>query len=121
MALARPVGAEDRPADTRTKEPLTSARWAKPGVEEVLPGVWRLRFGMPERFTPTAVREASARVEGFKSLPAPTPLPFEPGQIRCRIAASRTTVYVPCQEPGEQVYGFGLDPGPTDKRDCART
>jgi alpha-D-xyloside xylohydrolase len=111
MALARPVGAEDRPADTRTKEPLPSARWAKPAVEEVLPGVWRVRFGMPERFTPNAVREASARVEGFKSLPAPTPLPFDPGQIRCRITASRTTVYVPCLESGEQVYGFGLDPG----------
>ena len=62
MALARPGGAEDRPADTRTKELLTSARWAKPAVEEVLPGVWRVRFGKPERFTPNAVREASPRV-----------------------------------------------------------
>jgi alpha-D-xyloside xylohydrolase len=84
---------------------------AVPAVEQVLPGVWRVRFGTPERFTPVAVRESAPRVQGFASLPAPTPLPFEPRQIRCRIAPSRTTVYVPCDEVGEQVYGFGLDPG----------
>ncbi len=85
--------------------------WATPAVEQVFPGVWRVRFGTPERFTPVAVREAEPRVRGFKSLPPPPPLPFEPGQIRCRIAAARTTVYVPCDEPGQQLYGFGLDPG----------
>jgi alpha-D-xyloside xylohydrolase len=84
---------------------------AAPLVEQVLPGVWRVRFGTPERFTPVAVRESAPRTQGFASVPAPTPLPFEPGQIRCRISSSRTTVYVPCREPGEEVYGFGLDPG----------
>jgi hypothetical protein len=34
-----------------------TARWEAPAVEQVLPGVWRVRFGTPERFTPTAVRE----------------------------------------------------------------
>ena len=58
-----------------------------------------------------AVRESVPRVQGFKALPAPTPLPFAPGQIRCRISPSRTTVYVPCEESGQQIYGFGLDPG----------
>ncbi len=58
-----------------------------------------------------AVRESAPRVQGFASLPAPAPLPFEPGQIRCRISTARTTVYVPCEEPGQQIYGFGLDPG----------
>jgi hypothetical protein len=38
------------------------SRWVKPAVEEILPGVWRIRFGSPERFTPDAVRAlASAR------------------------------------------------------------
>ena len=120
MPLAHSLGAERRPADAPTKLP-TSTRWAKPDVAEVLPGVWRVRFGMPERFTPNAVRQANARVEGFKSLPAPTPLPFEPGQIRCRITASRTTVYVPCQEPGEQIYGFGLDPGAYQQKGLCKT
>ena len=121
LAMARSLGAEDRPADTLTKERSSSAQWAKPAVEEVLPGVWRVRFGRPERFTPTAVREAGPRVEGFKSLPTPTPLPFEPSQIRCRISASRTTVYVPCDEPGEQIYGFGLDPGAYQQKGLCKT
>lgn len=82
-----------------------------PAVEQVFPGVWRVRFGTPERFTPVAIRESAPRVQGFELLPAPKPLPFEPGQIRCRITPSRTVVYVPCVEPGEQIYGFGLDPG----------
>ena len=121
LAGAHSLGAEDRPADTLAKERSSSARWAKPAVEEVLPGVWRVRFGTPERFTPNAVREAGPRVAGFKSLPTPTPLPFKPGQIRCRISASRTTVYVPCDEPGEQIYGFGLDPGAYQQKGLCKT
>jgi alpha-D-xyloside xylohydrolase len=90
---------------------VTEQQSAVPSVEQVLPGVWRVRFGTPEQFTPMAVRELPPRVLGFASVPAPTPLPFEPGQLHCRISSSRTTVYVPCREPGEEVYGFGLDPG----------
>lgn len=88
-----------------------TARWEAPAVEQVLPGVWRVRFGTPERFTPTAVREAPPWEQGFATLPAPNPPTLQPDRIRCRVSSSRTTVYVPCEEPGEQVYGFGLDPG----------
>ena len=91
--------------------PGAPSRWVAPTVDQLLPGVWRVRFGAPERFTPMAVREAAPREQGFSLLPKPTPLPFEPGQIACRVAPSRTVVYIPCQEPGEQIYGFGLDPG----------
>lgn len=104
-------GSESRSRTVDTQAPAANAQWAAPAVEQVLPGVWRVRFGTPERFTPVAVRESAPRVQGFEFLPTPTPLPFEPAQIRARISSSRTTVYVPCREPGEQVYGFGLDPG----------
>ena len=104
-------GSDAQPPAAATNEIATTPRWATPAIEQVFPGVWRVRFGTPERFTPVAVREADPRVQGFKSLPAPAPLPFEPGQIRCRISPARTTVYVPCEEPGQQIYGFGLDPG----------
>jgi alpha-D-xyloside xylohydrolase len=105
------LGSDRQPPAAATNEIATTPRWATPAIEQVFPGVWRVRFGTPERFTPVAVREADPRVRGFESLPAPAPLPFEPGQIRCRISPARTTVYVPCEEPGQQVYGFGLDPG----------
>ena len=134
LPLAHTYGAEDRSADVLPKELSksdivnrksqimgTSARWAKPEVAEVLPGVWRVRFGKLERFTPSAVRQASARVEGFKALPTPTPLPFKPAQIRCRISSSRTTVYIPCEESGQQIYGFGLDPGAYQQKGLCKT
>ena len=92
------------------------ASWVKPEVEQVAPGVWRVRFETPERFTPGAVREAGPRLDDLKRLPPPGALPFEPGQIRGRITASHTTVYIPCDEPGEQIYGFGLDPGAYEQK-----
>ncbi len=93
---------------------------AAPALEQVFPGVWRVRFGTPERFTPVAVRASGPRAEGFELLPPPPALPFEPSQIRCRISPSRTTVYVPCQEPGEEIYGFGLDPGAYRQKGLAK-
>ncbi len=27
--------------------------WVEPRIRQVLPGVWQVRFGTPERFTPT--------------------------------------------------------------------
>lgn len=92
------------------------AGWAKPTVEQVAPGVWKARFGTPERFTPSAIREAGPRIDDLKHLPAPAALPFEPGQIRCRITPSRTAVYIRCDEPDEQIYGFGLDPGAYEQK-----
>jgi alpha-D-xyloside xylohydrolase len=92
------------------------ATWASPAIEPVCSGVWRVRYGTPERFTPVAVREADPCKQAIDKLPAPNPLPFQLGQIRCRITSSRTTVYIPCDEPGEQIYGFGLDPGAYEQK-----
>jgi alpha-D-xyloside xylohydrolase len=104
-------------AVARESPPSAAANvWPAASVQEVLPGVWRLRFGSPERFTPDAVREAPARAEAFTNLPPAAPLPFDMKNIRCRVAPSRTTVYVPCEEPGEQIYGFGLDPGAYEQK-----
>jgi alpha-D-xyloside xylohydrolase len=111
LQTACSIGMVSQPAAAGTDDIAATPRWATPAVEQLFPGVWRVRFGTPERFTPAAVRESEPRVQGFKSLPAPPPLPFAPGQIRCRISPSRTTVYVLCEESGQQIYGFGLDPG----------
>jgi len=96
--------------------PSSGPGWVTSAAEQILPGVWRIRFGTPERFTPTAVREAAPRAADMEHLPAPPPLPFEPSQIRCRITPSHTVVCVPCDEPGEQIYGFGLDPGAYEQK-----
>ncbi len=84
--------------------------YTAPKTEPVAPGVWRLRFGVPEPFTPEKFRERAPALDGFSHLPEPGQPPFPPESVRCRIAPSRTVVHVPCDEPGEELYGFGLDP-----------
>ena len=79
-------------------------------IETVAPGVWRLRFGVPEAFTPERFRERPPALDRFDALPEPEKPPFSLDDIRCRVAASRTVVYVPCHEPADEIYGFGLDP-----------
>ncbi|MCP4639109.1 MAG: DUF5110 domain-containing protein [bacterium] len=79
-------------------------------IETVAPGVWRVRFGTPEPFTPVQFRERAPETDAIAQLPDPSPLPFDLDDIRCRVAPSRTVVYVPCDEPKDQIYGFGLDP-----------
>jgi len=98
-------------ADSDITSGKASAHWTHADVEQILPGVWKFHFGQTEKFTPVFFRESSPRAEGFKNLPVPPVPPLDFEKVRCRVTASRTTVYVPCDEPGEQIYGFGLDPG----------
>ncbi len=79
-------------------------------AEEIAPGVWRVRIGAPETFTPVRVRERMPDAEGLKALPAPGDLPFTLAEIRGSVTSSRTVVGIPCDEPDDQIYGFGLDP-----------
>ena len=79
-------------------------------VSQVASGVWRIRFGSPERFVPTAFRERDPLVEPINSLADPGTLPFSLDEIRCRRLSGRLVVYVPCDEPKDEIYGFGLDP-----------
>ncbi len=98
-------------ADARAAERVDAgAGWTTPAVERVLPGVWRVRIGKPERFTPDTLREASPAVAGFARLPDAPALPFKPEDVRGRVTSSRTVVYVPCDEPADEIFGFGLDP-----------
>jgi hypothetical protein len=85
--------------------------WTQPVVTEIASGIWRVRFGTPERFTPDAIREKQPDIAGIARLPLSTNLPFKPEDISCRVTGMRTVVYVPCDEPEDEIYGFGLDPG----------
>ncbi|HEY3915168.1 MAG TPA: TIM-barrel domain-containing protein [Verrucomicrobiae bacterium] len=88
-------------------------------INEVEPGIWRIRFGTPEKFTPVSLRESDPQTNGFKTLPQSSP-PFDLDSIRCRVASSRTVVNVPCNEPGDEIYGFGLDPGAYKQKGLAK-
>ena len=79
-------------------------------IEKLGNGVWRIRFGAPEAFTPNAFREKDPAWEFLERLPQGCELPFDLNEIMCSIRPSRTVVRVPCDEPESNIYGFGLDP-----------
>ena len=79
-------------------------------ISPVAPGIWRLQFGEPEKFTPLTFRERDIALEGLESLDDVATYPVELDAIRCSISESRTVVYIPCDEPTDEIYGFGLDP-----------
>ena len=74
--------------------------WTKPEIAEIGRGVWRVRFGQPERFTPNAIRERQPDWDGVARLPSPGGMPFKPEEIACRVTSARTVVYVPCRDGG---------------------
>ncbi|MBT4496494.1 MAG: glycoside hydrolase, partial [Gemmatimonadetes bacterium] len=79
-------------------------------------GVWRIRFGTPERFTPNALRERQPAWEFIERLPQGCELPFDLNEVSCSVRPSRTVVRIPCDEPEGNIYGFGLDPRVFDQK-----
>lgn len=77
-------------------------------LKQVAPGLWRLRVGKPERFTPTAFRAAPAKTEALAKMPAVERLPFRPADVRFHVQARGCTVELP-MAAGEQIFGFGLN------------
>ena len=75
-------------------------------VEQILPGVWKIRFGAPDRFVPTAFRFEDPKADAIGDLPE-AKAPFDPAIVRCRVIGGRCVVYVPL-EKGSEIYGFGL-------------
>lgn len=94
---------------------ITSSAAPNPTPEEVVPGVWRIRFGQPDDFTPCKIRVADPRpAAAFKALPPGGALAIDLKAIQCRITPVRTVVSIPSGKSGGSFYGFGLDP------DCFR-
>jgi alpha-D-xyloside xylohydrolase len=75
------------------------------GWKLVYPGVWRARFGLPERFTPVTNRLVPPHVEGYQKLPAADVAPLPP--IEGKRTKRGYMVELPLRS-GEQIYGLGL-------------
>jgi len=75
-----------------------------PKAEEVLPGVWRIRYGTPERLTPLTYRSAPPAREGLASLPSQS-MPL--GGIAFRRTARGCAIELPL-EHDEKLFGLGL-------------
>lgn len=73
--------------------------------KEVFPGVWRMRVGTPEQFTPVAARLVAPQAEAFAKLPQVKEAPLPP--IRGRKTERGCVVQLPLA-PDEQIFGLGL-------------
>jgi alpha-D-xyloside xylohydrolase len=89
--------------------PVTPAVASPPASQQlwanVMPGIWRMRVGLPEAFTPTTSRcipPARSGMKDFPQLPAP-PLEAPLATVDRR----GTTILLPL-EAGENLFGFGL-------------
>ncbi len=76
-------------------------------MRRIYPGIWRLRFGNPEKLTPVVLRKYQPAEAGLARLPSAEdpPVPFE--AVKASITRRGTLVSIPL-EANELVYGLGL-------------
>src|SRR5437879_292851 len=97
--LAMTAGAAALSQDRSSAQTVASSQ-----PKEVLPGIWRFRFGDPEKITPTSTRRYPAASSALQVLP---------GAPECPVSVSGNTTQrgyklsIPLQ-PNELVYGLGL-------------
>lgn len=73
-------------------------------ITEIAPGVWRLRYGEPEKITPVSVRQSKMKTAG---LPVVSNPPFGPEKVKFRTDTRGCVVTLPLGEE-EALYGLGL-------------
>jgi len=78
-----------------------------PTAEVVAPGIWRVRLGNPEQFTPTYFRSAAMDTTGLQAMATNTPLPLDLAKVSFQATARGCTLLLPMTEH-ESIYGFGL-------------
>ena len=88
-----------------------------PNAELVAPGIWRIRLGQPEEFTPSRFRTAPVDEEHLNTLPLAGKMPFGAGDINFQVSSQGCAVRLP-MVADENIYGFGLN---TELFDLAQT
>jgi alpha-D-xyloside xylohydrolase len=78
-----------------------------PEAELVAPGVWHIRFGDPEPFTPTHFRSAAMDKAGLEKLSSSPPMPLDLAKISFRVSDRGCSLLLPMERDGS-IYGFGL-------------
>ena len=84
-------------------EPDSSA----PKVELVAPGIWHIRFGSPEEFTPDHFRSAPMDTAGLDAMSSDLSPPIDPAKIVFDVSDRGCSLRLPMTK-NESIYGFGL-------------
>ena len=92
FAVPNISGADDSPA---------------PKIQQVAPGIWRIRFGDPEQFTPTHFRTAPMDMAALKEKTPGSRMPFDLTKILCQVSDRGCSLCLPMGR-NESIYGFGL-------------
>ena len=77
-------------------------------LEAVAPGVWRLRMGQPEKFTPEHFRTELARTNELAALASCPRLPVKASAVGFRTTGRGCVLELPLQS-GERIYGLGMN------------
>lgn len=91
------------PIAVHGKESDSSANQAQP----IAPGIWRLHFGNPERFTPTFFRSADMDRVGLKKMASGQTMPLDAAKISFQLSDRGCSLQLPMTS-SENIYGFGL-------------
>jgi alpha-D-xyloside xylohydrolase len=78
-----------------------------PKAQLVAPGIWRIHFGHPERFTPVSFRTAPMDLADLKEKTSNSRMPFNPAQIGFQVSDRGCSLLLPMKRQ-ENIYGFGL-------------
>jgi alpha-D-xyloside xylohydrolase len=76
-------------------------------TRQIAPGIWRLRFGVPEKLTPNQFRAAAPKMDALNGRPSEE-LPFDLRQTVFTNSNVRCAVQLPL-DSSERLYGFGLN------------
>lgn len=85
----------------------TESVGSTPRATLVAPGIWRIRFGSPEPFTPTYFRSSAMDKSGIERLPPGQSMPLNMVSVSFRTSDRGCSVLLP-MERGESIYGLGL-------------
>jgi alpha-D-xyloside xylohydrolase len=89
-------------------------------VQEVAPGVYRMRLGEPDKVTPVGMRDTPILSEGFAALPPASGPPIAEAAVAYHPTRRGLVVELPLGEE-EHVYGFGLQLKSHDQRGLKKT
>ncbi|MDR3691574.1 MAG: glycoside hydrolase family 31 protein [Fimbriimonas sp.] len=80
----------------------------KPKAQEVFPGIWRIRMGTPEKFTPLAFRSAAPDRGGLNRMPKVSASPILPDSVSAHRSDRGCEIVLPLGKD-DKIYGLGLN------------
>jgi len=76
-------------------------------MESVATGIWKLKLGSPEQFTPVSLRDTQPAVDALAAMSADGKAPFSASNISFSVRDRGCVITLP-MDSDEEVYGLGL-------------